>query len=45
MIGRTPISLFSADQEPPSLLQPGDQVSFVPISEEEFVKRKGEQRS
>ncbi len=37
LIGRTPLSLFSAKRIPPSLLSPGDRVKFVPISREEFL--------
>ncbi|MBP1910993.1 5-oxoprolinase subunit PxpB [Thermococcus stetteri] len=38
LIGRTPLRLFDPSREPPTLLQPGDEVKFVPISEEEFVE-------
>lgn len=36
LIGRTPLSLFSPDREPPSLLSPGDSLRFFPITREEF---------
>ncbi|NJE04871.1 5-oxoprolinase subunit PxpB [Thermococcus sp. M36] len=36
LIGRTPLRLFDPSKEPPTLLQPGDRVRFVPIDEEEF---------
>ena len=36
LIGRTPLRLFDADREPPSLLRAGDRVRFRAISEEEF---------
>ena len=36
LIGRTPLRLFTPEKDPPTLLQPGDYVKFVPISEEEF---------
>ena len=36
IIGRTPLVLFEPLNRPPSLLQAGDRVSFVPISPEEF---------
>jgi len=36
IIGRTPIRLFDSLWHPPALLQPGDVVSFRPISAEEF---------
>ncbi|MDV3103358.1 5-oxoprolinase subunit PxpB [Thermococcus waiotapuensis] len=36
LIGRTPLRLFNPAKEPPTLLQPGDRVKFVPIDEGEF---------
>ncbi|NJF24990.1 5-oxoprolinase subunit PxpB [Thermococcus sp. Bubb.Bath] len=36
LIGRTPLKLFNPAREPPTLLQPGDEVKFVPIDEEEL---------
>ncbi|WP_457751564.1 5-oxoprolinase subunit PxpB [Thermococcus sp.] len=36
LIGRTPLKLFNPSKEPPTLLQPGDRVKFVPIDEEKF---------
>ncbi|CAD5244657.1 5-oxoprolinase subunit PxpB [Thermococcus camini] len=36
LIGRTPLKLFDPSKEPPTLLQPGDRVRFVPVDEEEF---------
>jgi len=36
IIGRTPVDLFSADKEQPSLLKSGDIVKFELISEKEF---------
>ncbi len=38
LIGRTPLRLFNPKQEPPTLLQPGDRVKFVPIKEDEFME-------
>ena len=35
LIGRTPLRLFDATKEPPSLLDAGDYVRFVPISDED----------
>ena len=35
-IGRTPIKLFEPSWQPPSLLQAGDRVRFVPISPEQY---------
>jgi inhibitor of KinA len=36
LIGRTPFRLFRPEANPPSLLQVGDQVRFVPITSEQF---------
>lgn len=36
VIGRTPLALFDPAREPPSLLEAGDGVAFVPISKEAF---------
>jgi inhibitor of KinA len=36
LIGQTPLQLFDATKENPTLLEPGDQVSFHAISLEEF---------
>jgi KipI family sensor histidine kinase inhibitor len=36
VLGRTPLRLFTAEADPPCLLQPGDNVHFVPISAEQF---------
>ncbi|ALM75164.1 5-oxoprolinase subunit PxpB [Thermococcus barophilus] len=41
LIGRTPLRLFTPEKDPPTLLQPGDYVKFVPISEEEFWELHG----
>lgn len=38
VIGRTPIQLFDARMDFPSLLKPGDKVHFRPISEAEFER-------
>ena len=35
LIGRTPVKLFDQAQEPPSVLQPGHYVRFVPVSADE----------
>lgn len=40
LIGRTPLPLFQPLQSPPSLLQSGNKVRFVPITEHEFHARK-----
>ena len=39
LIGRTPLTLFDARRDPPSLLMPGDRVRFVPIAADEFKAR------
>ena len=36
LVGRTPLRLFDLGRPAPFLLQPGDQVSFLPISVEEY---------
>lgn len=38
IIGRTPVAVFDAAREKPSLFSAGDRVRFVPISAEVFVK-------
>lgn len=38
IIGRTPLSLFEVEREPPSLFQAGDRVRFRRISREEFAR-------
>ncbi len=38
LIGRTPVSLFSHLQAPPSLLAPGDTVHFEPVDRAEFAR-------
>ncbi|PKV66451.1 5-oxoprolinase subunit PxpB [Pontibacter ramchanderi] len=40
LIGRTPLRLFDPNREQPSLLQAGDQIRFVAISEKEYWKLK-----
>lgn len=37
VIGRTPLRLFQPAHTPPALVAPGDQVRFIPISQEEFI--------
>jgi inhibitor of KinA len=36
IIGRTPFKLFDPKQENPVLFEPGDQVKFYSITEDEF---------
>lgn len=38
VIGRTPLTVFDAGREPPSLFEPGDRVRFHAISKDEFLK-------
>jgi inhibitor of KinA len=38
VIGRTPLTVFDASREAPSLFAPGDRVRFHAISAEEFVR-------
>lgn len=40
LIGRTPVSLFRPEENPPSLLRAGDTVKFVRITAEEYSRRK-----
>ncbi|MFJ8245016.1 5-oxoprolinase subunit PxpB [Peribacillus asahii] len=44
LIGQTPQTLFLPNENPPSLLQPGDIVKFYPISYEEYKEMKEEIR-
>ena len=41
IIGRTPVPLFDKEKMPPALLQPGDEVTFYPITKDEFENYKG----
>ncbi len=43
LIGASPVKLFDARHEPPTLLTPGDSVSFVPISKVEFKAMQKDQ--
>jgi len=36
LVGRTPLRLFNPSNEPPTLLQPGDRVKFVPIEDDKL---------
>jgi len=38
LIGRSPYKLFDARQKPPSLLQPGGRVRFLPVTTAEFSR-------
>jgi len=41
IIGRTPLKLFDSERENPVLLQPGDEISFYSITEDEFADYQG----
>jgi KipI family sensor histidine kinase inhibitor len=41
LIGRTPLTLFVGDRTDPATLQPGDDVRFVRIDADEFVRLSG----
>ena len=36
ILGRTPLKLFTPETDPPCVLQPGDNVRFVPVTVEQF---------
>jgi len=38
IIGRTPLALFRPNEDPPTLLAPGDTVCFRPITKDEFTE-------
>jgi inhibitor of KinA len=44
LIGRTPRKLFLPDGHTPSLLQAGDQIKFVQVSQEEFLKMEEDEK-
>ena len=37
IIGRTPLKIFDATREQPSLIKAGDRIQFYPISKDEFT--------
>lgn len=41
LIGRTPLTMFDAGQDPPTLLRSGDWVRFVPISAGQYEQMEG----
>ncbi len=45
LIGRTPLKFFHQDEVPPTLVEPGDYIRFVPIGQGEYerVQRKVEE--
>jgi inhibitor of KinA len=42
LIGRTAVRLFTPELDPPTYLQAGDRVRFIPISEAEYLAMGGE---
>ena len=40
IIGQTPLALFDLKKENPVLLEPGDEIKFIPINMDEFKKLK-----
>ncbi|WP_079508782.1 5-oxoprolinase subunit PxpB [Mesobacillus jeotgali] len=42
LIGRTPLELFRPEEDPPTLLRPGDRIRFKPISYEEYLELGGD---
>lgn len=40
VIGQTPVELFTPKSSPPTLLKAGDEIRFVPITEEEYLSYK-----
>lgn len=42
LLGRTPLRLFDAQRDPPSLLAPGDRVRFVAIDADRFSRLESE---
>jgi len=45
LIGRTPLSVFTPETDPPCLLRAGDAVRFVPISLDEYKAQRVAQRA
>jgi|SRR5690625_1127690 len=40
VIGQTPVNLFTPKASPPTLLKPGDEIRFIPITEDEYYSYK-----
>lgn len=40
VIGQTPVNLFTPKSSPPTLLKPGDEIRFVPMTEDEYLSYK-----
>jgi KipI family sensor histidine kinase inhibitor len=45
IIGRTPLRLFAPERKNPFLYESGDRIRFVPISEEEFHRLAGQEKT
>ena len=45
LIGRTPVVLFDPERRPPVLLEAGDFIRFVPVSESEYAAIEADRRS
>ncbi len=45
IIGRTPLTLFDPKKDPPAYLQPGDQITFKPITRQEADQMSKTQKS
>jgi inhibitor of KinA len=41
IIGRTPIKIFNSNSDQPAYFEPGDEVNFISITEDEFENIKG----
>lgn len=44
LIGRTPLRLFDAGRQPPTLFEAGDSIRFVPVGAEEYREIEGQVR-
>ena len=42
LIGRTPVRLFDAHREPPVVVDAGDYVRFVPVTEDRYLELQGQ---
>jgi KipI family sensor histidine kinase inhibitor len=45
IIGRTPLTLFDAEENPPMAIRPGDQLRFLPISHKEFEELRKDEKN
>ncbi len=44
LIGRTPLRLFDASRQPPTLFEAGDSIRFVPVSAQEYLEIESQVR-